>query len=52
MPHSNQEILARRCPSFDPNNPVAGEPHYNAGYDCEPPPNVRSELVAPRDYAY
>ena len=33
---------------MDPNNPAAAESRYDPGYDCEPPPNVRSELVAPR----
>ena len=38
--------LARRFPSFDFNNPVAGEPRYDAGYDCELPADERTELVA------
>jgi hypothetical protein len=45
MPQSNQESTARRFQSFDTEN-VA--PHYDAGYECELPPGVRSELVTLR----
>ena len=44
MPQSNQDYTARRFQSFDTEKP----PRYDAGYECELPPGVRSELVAPR----
>src|SRR5262249_54844955 len=48
MPQSDQEYAARRFQSFDTENPATAGPHYRAGYDCELPPNIRSELVTPR----
>jgi hypothetical protein len=45
MPHSNQDCRARRFQSFDTENPA---PRYDNGYDCELPPDMQSELGAPR----
>ena len=45
MPQSNQECMARRCQSSDTKNVVQ---RYNAGYDCELPLEIRTELIAPR----
>src|SRR5262249_39709576 len=41
MPRPSQDYAARRSKSFDTEN-------NGAGYDCELPPGVRSELVTPR----
>src|SRR5215469_8497045 len=45
MPQSAQDNTARRFQSFDNENTP---PRYDAGYDCEPPPDVREELRHPR----
>ena len=45
MPQSNQECMARRCQSSDTKNVVQ---RYNAGYDCELPLEIRTELIAPQ----
>src|SRR5262245_12799894 len=45
MPQSGQEHAARRFQSFDTENAA---PRYDNGYDCELPPDMRSELGAPR----
>src|SRR5262245_12075445 len=41
MPKPSQDYTARRFQSFDTEN-------NGAGYDCELPPGVRSELATPR----
>ena len=46
MPQPNQEnCTARRFQLFDTENTP---PRYDAGYECELPPNVRAELVSPK----
>ena len=41
MPQSGQKYTARRFQSF---NTETTPPRYDAGFECEPPPNVRTEL--------
>jgi hypothetical protein len=45
MLEPDQEYTTRRFQSFDTENTPPG---YDAGYECELPPDVRTELVAPK----
>jgi len=45
MLEPDQEYSARRFQSFDTENTPPG---YDAGYECELPSDVRTELVAPK----
>jgi hypothetical protein len=48
MPQTSQDYPAGRIQSLDTNNLTTGGPRYDAGYECELPPDVHTELVAPK----
>src|SRR6516164_1435368 len=49
MAELNQDFTARRFQSFDTRGVTPPPPpRCDAGYECEPPPEVQAELVRPR----
>jgi hypothetical protein len=46
MSTSNQDYTARRFTSFDTEN--VSPSRFDVGYECEPPPSIRTELKRPK----